>query len=127
MGKFSPKSAFIVLLAFTVMISVTHQIVEAKRMLHEEKSLPLLDLQVSKLVNPQMVGFSKHVKKASRGRPLKIRKLGNIPSGSGTFWSPYIDRPFEVFGNRFYDRCINNIFVTVIKDLKEGIQSFFET
>ncbi|KAF8098411.1 hypothetical protein N665_0268s0079 [Sinapis alba] len=55
MGKIS----FIVLLAFAVMISVTVQIVEAKRMLQEEKSLPLLDLQVSKLVNPQMVGFCK--------------------------------------------------------------------
>ncbi|KAJ4906197.1 SWIM-type domain-containing protein [Raphanus sativus] len=47
---------------------------------------------------------AKHVKKASRGRPLKIRKIENIPSGSGTFWSPFTDRPFEVFGNRIYDR-----------------------
>ncbi|CAG7885285.1 unnamed protein product, partial [Brassica rapa] len=46
---------------------------------------------------------AKHVKKASRGRPLKIRKIGNIPSGSGTLWSPFTDRPFEVFGNRVYD------------------------
>ncbi|KAF2553453.1 hypothetical protein F2Q68_00037894 [Brassica cretica] len=59
MGKISFKSAFIVLLAFTLMISVTVQIGEAKRVLQEEKSLPLLDLQVSKLVNPQMVGFCK--------------------------------------------------------------------
>ncbi|KAF8090468.1 hypothetical protein N665_0475s0004 [Sinapis alba] len=59
MGKISFKSAFIILLAFAVIISVTVQIVEAKRMLQEEKSLPLLDLQVSKLVNPQMVGFCK--------------------------------------------------------------------
>ncbi|KAJ4898982.1 hypothetical protein Rs2_12933 [Raphanus sativus] len=57
MGKISFKSAFIVLLAFAVMISVTVQIVEGKRMLEEEKSLPLLDLQVSKLVKPQVVGF----------------------------------------------------------------------
>ncbi|CAF2132972.1 unnamed protein product, partial [Brassica napus] len=40
-------------------ISVTVQIVEAKRMLQEEKSLPLMDLQVSKLVNPQTVGSCK--------------------------------------------------------------------
>ncbi|CAN6881142.1 unnamed protein product [Brassica oleracea var. botrytis] len=59
MGKISFKSAFIVLLAFTVVISITVQIGEAKRMLQEEKSLTLLDLQVSKLVNPQMVGFCK--------------------------------------------------------------------
>ncbi|KAG5407738.1 hypothetical protein IGI04_013857 [Brassica rapa subsp. trilocularis] len=78
MEKISFKSAFIILLAFTsefktalsallmfitsctpVVISITVQIGEAKRMLQEEKSLPLLDLQVSKLVNPQMVGFCK--------------------------------------------------------------------
>ncbi|CAG7876645.1 unnamed protein product [Brassica rapa] len=47
---------------------------------------------------------AKHVKKASRGRPLKIRKIENIPSGSGTFWSPFTDRSFEVFGSRVYDR-----------------------
>ncbi|KAG2322722.1 hypothetical protein Bca52824_015935 [Brassica carinata] len=71
MGSF--KSAFIVLLVLTgkivllifitscaaLVISVTVQIVEAKRMLHEEKSLLLLDLEVSKDVNPQMVGFCK--------------------------------------------------------------------
>ncbi|KAH0936156.1 hypothetical protein HID58_013273, partial [Brassica napus] len=57
MGSF--KYAFIVLLVLTVVISVTVQISEAKLMLQEEKSLPLLDLQVSKLVNPQMVGFCK--------------------------------------------------------------------
>lgn len=45
-----------------------------------------------------------HMKKAARGRPLKIRKTGNIPHGIGTFWSPFTDRPFEVFGNRVYDR-----------------------
>ncbi|CAH8329557.1 unnamed protein product [Eruca vesicaria subsp. sativa] len=55
MGSF--KYAFIVFLVFTVMISVTVQIVEAKRILQEEKSLPSLDLQVSKLDNPQSVGF----------------------------------------------------------------------
>ncbi|CAH2048004.1 unnamed protein product [Thlaspi arvense] len=38
MEKISLKSAFMVLLAFTVMISITVQIVEAKRMLHEETS-----------------------------------------------------------------------------------------
>ncbi|KAF8090470.1 hypothetical protein N665_0475s0006 [Sinapis alba] len=57
MGSF--KFAFvIVLLIFilAVVISVTVQIVEAKRMLQEEKSMPSLDLQVSKLVNPQMFG-----------------------------------------------------------------------
>ncbi|CAF2133253.1 hypothetical protein BRARA_K01345 [Brassica rapa] len=59
MEKISFKSAFIILLAFTMVISITVQIGEAKRMLQEEKSLPLLDLQVSKLVNPQMVGFCK--------------------------------------------------------------------
>ncbi|CAF2031988.1 unnamed protein product [Brassica oleracea] len=47
MGSF--KFAFVVLLAFTVVIAVTVQIVEAKRTLQEEKSLPLMDLQVSKL------------------------------------------------------------------------------
>ncbi|WZY86342.1 hypothetical protein YC2023_032726 [Brassica napus] len=58
MGSF--KFAFVVLLAFTgKVISVTVQIVEAKRMLQEEKSLPLMDLQVSKLVNPQTVGSCK--------------------------------------------------------------------
>lgn len=45
-----------------------------------------------------------HVKKARRGRPLKIRKTGKIPHGVGTFWSPFTDRPFEVFGDRVYDR-----------------------
>ncbi|CAF2132969.1 hypothetical protein HID58_013191 [Brassica napus] len=44
------KSAFIVLLILTVVISVTVQIGEARRMLQEEKSLPVLDHQVSKLV-----------------------------------------------------------------------------
>ncbi|CAG7885083.1 unnamed protein product [Brassica rapa] len=60
MGSF--KFAFvIVLLIFIValVISVTVQIIEAKRMLQEEKSLPLMDLQVSKLVNPQTVGSCK--------------------------------------------------------------------
>ncbi|KAJ4875951.1 Uncharacterized protein Rs2_40969 [Raphanus sativus] len=45
-----------------------------------------------------------HMKKAPRGPPLKIRKTGNIPHGVGTFWSPFTDRPFEVFGDRVYDR-----------------------
>ncbi|KAF3555763.1 hypothetical protein F2Q69_00016342 [Brassica cretica] len=40
-----------------------------------------------------------HVKKAPRGPPLKIRKTGNIPHGVGKFWSPFTDRPFEVFGD----------------------------
>ncbi|KAL0739485.1 hypothetical protein Bca4012_015695 [Brassica carinata] len=69
MGKSSFKSVFIVLLAFTgkiallmfvtscvvVMISISVQIVEAKRMLQEEKFLPLLDPPVSKLVNLEVV------------------------------------------------------------------------
>ncbi|CAH2079952.1 unnamed protein product [Thlaspi arvense] len=38
MEKISLKSAFIVLLAFTVIISITVQIIEAKHMLHEEIS-----------------------------------------------------------------------------------------
>ncbi|KAG2243267.1 hypothetical protein Bca52824_094887 [Brassica carinata] len=52
------KFAFVVFLAFTVavVIPITVQIVEAKPILQEEKSLPLLDLQVSKPVNPQMFG-----------------------------------------------------------------------
>ncbi|KAF2620450.1 hypothetical protein F2Q68_00042547 [Brassica cretica] len=45
-----------------------------------------------------------HVKKALRGRPLKINKSSKVPHGVGAFWSPYTDRPFEVFGNRIYDR-----------------------
>lgn len=45
-----------------------------------------------------------HVKKAPRGRPLKIKKVAKVPHGVGAFWSPYTDRPFEVFGNRVYDR-----------------------
>lgn len=44
-----------------------------------------------------------HVKKASRGRPLKIRKTGSTTHGVGTFWSPFTGRPFEVFGDRVYD------------------------
>ncbi|CAH2076601.1 unnamed protein product [Thlaspi arvense] len=36
MENISLKSAFVMFLAFTVMISITVQIVEAKRMLHEE-------------------------------------------------------------------------------------------
>ncbi|CAH2080092.1 unnamed protein product [Thlaspi arvense] len=49
-----------------------------------------------------------HAKKAPRGKPLKIRKTGNIPHGIGTLWSPFTDRPFKVFGNRFYDRSTSN-------------------
>lgn len=45
-----------------------------------------------------------HVKKAPRGRPLKIRKTASIPHGVGTLWSPFTNRPFEVFGDRVYDR-----------------------
>ncbi|KAG2243271.1 hypothetical protein Bca52824_094891 [Brassica carinata] len=48
MGSF--KSAFIVLLVLTVVISATVHIGEAKRMLPEEKTLPASDLQDSKLV-----------------------------------------------------------------------------
>ncbi|ESQ53522.1 hypothetical protein EUTSA_v10027140mg, partial [Eutrema salsugineum] len=59
MGQISLKSAFIVLLAFTVMISVTVQSVEAKRMLHEETSLPLLHLEASPPVEPLGFGFCK--------------------------------------------------------------------
>ncbi|KAL0698407.1 hypothetical protein Bca4012_054529 [Brassica carinata] len=58
MEKFSFKSAFIVLLALTVMVSVTVQSVEAKRMLHEETSLPLVDLEASlPTVKPLGGGF----------------------------------------------------------------------
>ncbi|CAH2047291.1 unnamed protein product [Thlaspi arvense] len=49
-----------------------------------------------------------HAKKAPRGKPLKIRKTGNITHGVGTLWSPFTDRPFEVFGSRFYDRSTSN-------------------
>lgn len=45
-----------------------------------------------------------HAKKASRGKPLKVRKTGKIPHGVGTLWSPFTNRPFEVFGDRVYDR-----------------------
>lgn len=44
-----------------------------------------------------------HAKKPSRG-PLKVRKTANIPHGVGTLWSPFTNRPFEVFGDRVYDR-----------------------
>ncbi|KAH0929178.1 hypothetical protein HID58_014905, partial [Brassica napus] len=40
-----------------------------------------------------------HAKKPSRG-PLKVRKTANIPHGVGTLWSPFTNRPFEVFGDR---------------------------
>ncbi|CAF2133251.1 unnamed protein product [Brassica rapa] len=70
MGSF--KYAFIVLLVLTVVISVTVQISEAKLMLQEEKSLPLLDLQVSKLVNPQMVGFCNYLRYAAGDFCIKI-------------------------------------------------------
>ncbi|KAF3572458.1 hypothetical protein F2Q69_00063549 [Brassica cretica] len=33
-----------------------------------------------------------------------IRKTAAIPFGVGMFWSPYTDRPFEVFGDRVYDK-----------------------
>ncbi|XP_019088122.1 PREDICTED: uncharacterized protein LOC109127605 [Camelina sativa] len=42
MGKSSSKAAFIIFLAFIVMISVTVEIVEAKRLLLEETLLDLL-------------------------------------------------------------------------------------
>lgn len=45
-----------------------------------------------------------HVKKAAKGRPLKIKKTIPVPYGVGTFWSPFTNRPFEVFGDRVYDR-----------------------
>ncbi|KAG2329625.1 hypothetical protein Bca52824_000805 [Brassica carinata] len=44
-----------------------------------------------------------HDKKAARGKPLKVRKTGNIPHGVGTLWIPFTNRPFEVYGNRVYD------------------------
>uniref|UniRef100_A0A0D3DMH5 MULE transposase domain-containing protein n=1 Tax=Brassica oleracea var. oleracea TaxID=109376 RepID=A0A0D3DMH5_BRAOL len=44
-----------------------------------------------------------HAKKPSRG-PLKVRKTANIPHGVGTLWSPFTNPPFEVFGDRVYDR-----------------------
>ncbi|XP_048609908.1 uncharacterized protein LOC125585241 [Brassica napus] len=45
-----------------------------------------------------------HAKKAPRGLPLKVRKITNIPHGVGTLWSPFTNRPFEVLGDRVYDR-----------------------
>ncbi|WZZ36986.1 hypothetical protein YC2023_020387 [Brassica napus] len=45
-----------------------------------------------------------HAKKAPRGPPLKVRKTTNIPHGVGTLWSPFTNRPFEVLGDRVYDR-----------------------
>ncbi|KAH0856570.1 LOW QUALITY PROTEIN: hypothetical protein HID58_084831 [Brassica napus] len=33
-----------------------------------------------------------------------LRKTANIPHGVGTLWSPFTNRPFEVFGDRVYDR-----------------------
>ncbi|KAF2612792.1 hypothetical protein F2Q70_00009289 [Brassica cretica] len=44
-----------------------------------------------------------HPKKPLRG-PLKVRKTANIPHAVGTLWSPFTNRPFEVFGDRVYDR-----------------------
>ncbi|WZZ41373.1 hypothetical protein YC2023_037632 [Brassica napus] len=44
-----------------------------------------------------------HPKKPSQG-PLKVRKTANIPHAVGTLWSPFTNRPFEVFGDRVYDR-----------------------
>ncbi|KAH0868841.1 hypothetical protein HID58_075863 [Brassica napus] len=46
----------------------------------------------------------KHAKKAPRGPPLKVRKTTNIHHGVGTLWSPFTNRPFEVLGDRVYDR-----------------------
>ncbi|KAL0650646.1 hypothetical protein Bca4012_093337 [Brassica carinata] len=48
-----------------------------------------------------------HAKKPSRG-PLKVRKTANIPHGVGTLWSPFTNPPFEVFGDRVYDRSYLN-------------------
>ncbi|CAA7052254.1 unnamed protein product [Microthlaspi erraticum] len=45
-----------------------------------------------------------HVKKAARGKQLKVKKTIPVPYGVGTFWSPYTNRPFEVFGDRVHDR-----------------------
>ncbi|KAH0892847.1 hypothetical protein HID58_055276, partial [Brassica napus] len=45
-----------------------------------------------------------HAKKASKGRFLKVRKTTSIPHGVGTLWCPFTNRPFEVFGDRVYDR-----------------------
>ncbi|CAH2052446.1 unnamed protein product [Thlaspi arvense] len=61
------------------------------------------------LLSHHLVNHQSHMqKKAPRGKPLKIRKTGNIPHGVGTLWSPFTDRPFEVFGNYFYDRSTSN-------------------
>ncbi|XP_023635529.1 uncharacterized protein LOC111829739 [Capsella rubella] len=58
MGKFSSKAAFIILLAFAViMISVTVEIVEAKRLLLEETSQHLLDLKAPHSIKPLMARF----------------------------------------------------------------------
>ncbi|CAH2045006.1 unnamed protein product [Thlaspi arvense] len=43
-----------------------------------------------------------------RGRPLKTRKVENIPRGVGTFYSPYTGKAFEVFGDRVYDMSNND-------------------
>ncbi|CAA7042007.1 unnamed protein product [Microthlaspi erraticum] len=45
-----------------------------------------------------------HVKKAPKGRPLRVKKTIPVPYVVGTFWSPYTNHQFEVFGDRVYDR-----------------------
>uniref|UniRef100_M4D223 Uncharacterized protein n=1 Tax=Brassica campestris TaxID=3711 RepID=M4D223_BRACM len=57
MEKFACKSAFIVLLALALMVSVTVQSVEAKRMLNEETSLPSVDLEASMPTVKPLGGF----------------------------------------------------------------------
>lgn len=46
------------------------------------------------------------VKKAKRGRPLKITKTAAIPRGVGILTCPYTDRVFEVINNRAYDTSV---------------------
>ncbi|KFK30214.1 hypothetical protein AALP_AA7G232700 [Arabis alpina] len=58
MGNMSPKSTFFVLLAFTVMIFVTVEIVEANRLLYAKLPLPVLHLEAPS-VKPQGFGFCK--------------------------------------------------------------------
>lgn len=47
-------------------------------------------------------------KAKKRGRPLKTRKVENIPRGVGTFWSPFTGRPFQVFRDKAYDMSNND-------------------
>ncbi|XP_020876132.1 uncharacterized protein LOC110227137 [Arabidopsis lyrata subsp. lyrata] len=45
-------------------------------------------------------------KAKKRGRPLKTRKVENIPRGVGTFWSPFTG--WQVFGDKAYDMSNND-------------------